>query len=425
MAVVSSLGPETKQLLALQDSILSKLVPDLGLDDLPLDHLGDEDLWQRVESAIVDLVETMESGGEIPNSVDQDQLIKETLNEALGLGALEDLLADDTVQEIVVDHVERVLISRGEGLSSAGTGFSSDAVLRRVVQRLAAPTGTVVDELNPFIDVRLRDGSRLAAALPPVAGRGTCLTLRKPIGDVNKLDGLVGRNTLNEPMAEFLRTCVNARRNILVCGAPSSGKGLVLGALGSECPEAERVVLIEEVSKLQLDREHWIALESRPGDGNGIASINVDTLLRGAMRMRPDRLVVADIHGTEAFELLQAMLGPCDGTLLSITGEGASASLGRLATLASLIEGTNSSAIREMVACAIDVVVHVVRYADGTVRVSTIDEVIGSTEAGYQSQTLFRYRGEAQDFGAEGVVPGFYADLQERGLDADASIFNG
>jgi pilus assembly protein CpaF len=420
--VVAKLSDAAIELLGLQDSILRRLVPNLGLDQVPLDRLGDEELWQRSESAIVDLVETMESGGSIPKTVDQDQLIKETLNEALGLGPLEDLLADDTVSEIIVDRIDRVLITRSGTLKGAGTGFSSEDVFRRVVQRLAAPTGTVVNDSNPFVDIRLRDGSRLAAALPPVASRGPCLTLRKPVGTAEDMRSLEAGGALNTAMASFLATCILARKNVLVCGAPSSGKGTVLSAMASDTPAGERLVSVEAVSKLQLSRDHWIALESRPGDGNGVRNIDVETLLRGAMRMQPDRLVVGDIRGPEAFELVQAMMASCDGTLASITGEGAIAALTRLASLAALVAGGNPAALREMVACAVDVVIHVMRYGDGSVRIVSIDEVTGTNESGFTVQNLFTL-GESGAFASAGVVPKFYAELKSRGVAADPSIF--
>jgi pilus assembly protein CpaF len=420
-APVVSLDANTRKLLDLQDTILEQLVPQLGLDSLALDRLGDEELWQRAESSIIDMVETMQSSGEIPAGVDQDLLTANTLNEALGLGPLEDLLADDTVSEIVVDRVDRILVSKGGGLTGAGSAFSSEDVLRRVIERLAFPTGKVINDANPFIDVRLRDGTRLAAALPPVAARGACLTLRKPSSSGEDLRSLVAKQTMSEAMSTFLQTCIEARKNIIVCGAPSSGKGVVLGALASAAPAGERIVSVEEVTKLQLARDHWIALESRPGDGNGLSNIDVDTLLRGALRMRPDRLVVGDVRGGEAYELVQAMASMCDGTLASITGEGAIGGLNRLVSMATLAGDGSPQAMRQVVASAVDVVVYVARYADGVTRIATIDEVTGATDTGFATQTIFAYGGGA--FAPTGAVPGFYADLQARGVAADQGIF--
>lgn len=422
VAIVPTLSVAARDLLRLQDDILQRLVPLLGLDSLALERLGDEELWQRAESAIVDLVETMESADEIPSSVDQDQLIKETLNEALGLGPLEDLLADDTVEEIIVDGIDRILIAKSGTRSAAGIGFSSEDVFRRVVERLVAQTGTLIDNSNPFVDVRLRDGSRLVAVLPPVASRGPCLTLRKPFGTAEDLRALETRGVLSSGMTSFLSTCVAARKNILVCGAPSSGKSAIVGALASEAPSGERLVSVEEVSKFQFKRDNWIALEARPSDGSNSLGIDMSTLLRGAMRMQPDRLVVGDLRGAETFELVQAMLGMCDGTIASITGEGSIAALSRFAALAGLAAGGNTESLREMIACAVDVVVHVVRFGDGTLRVVAIDEVSGTTDSGFAVQNLFLHEADS-GFAATGVVPSFYSDLESRGLKVDASIF--
>ncbi|HUS68029.1 MAG TPA: ATPase, T2SS/T4P/T4SS family, partial [Kofleriaceae bacterium] len=424
--VIQPLEQKVVKQLEMQASVLDRLVPRLDLDHIPLDKLGEEELWQKAESAIVDMVETLDSSGELPKFVDQDQLIKDTLNEALGLGPLEDLLADDKVEEIVVDRRDRILVSRAGVLTSAPTAFSSDESFRRVVERLVAPTGHTIDEAHPLVDVRLRDGSRLAAAVPPVAVRGACLTLRKPRSTSVTLGDLITSAALSAEMADFLNTCVQARRNILVCGAPGSGKSSLLGALASSSPEGERVVSVEEVAEISLQREDWIALESKPSDGNGVPAVDVGTLLRGALRMRPDRLVVGDVRGAEALELVQAMASSSDGTLASVGGEGARAALARLTSMARLgTPGASVPALRELVAVAVDVVVHVARYADGVFRVAAIDEVVGASDDGFHTQQIFAFRGSADDggFAAAGVIPSFYAELESRGIPADTAIF--
>ena len=424
--VIQPLDPKVVKQLELQASILDRLVPKLDLDDVPLDKLGEEELWQKAESSIVDMVETLDSSGELPKFVDQDQLIKDTLNEALGLGPLEDLLADEKVEEIVVDRRDRILVSRAGQLSSAPSAFSSDDSFRRVVERLVAPTGQVVDEAHPLVDVRLRDGSRLAAAVPPVAVRGACLTLRKPKSSSLTLSDMISRGALSPEMADFLTTCVAARRNLLVCGAAGAGKSALLAALATAAPEGERIVSVEEVSELALGREDWIALESRPSDGNGVAAVNLGTLLRGALRLRPDRLVVGDIRGGEALDLVQAMAASADGTLASVAGEGARPSLARLTAMARLAApGASVQAMRELVSCAVDVVVHMARYADGVYRIASIEEVVGASDDGFHTQPLFAFRGSSEEggFAAAGVIPYFYAELEARGIPADTAIF--
>jgi pilus assembly protein CpaF len=420
------LDSKVVKMLELQASVLDRLVPKLELNQVPLDKLGEEELWQKAESAIVDMVETMDSSGELPKFVDQDQLIKDTLNEALGLGPLEDLLADEKVEEIVVDRRDRILVSRGGMTTMAATGFSSDDSFRRVVERLVAPTGQTISDTHPLVDVRLRDGSRLAAAVPPVSVRGACLTLRKPKSSGHNLGDLVQSGALSAEMADFLTTCIQARRNIVVCGAPGSGKSNLLAALATASPEGERIVSVEEVAEMSLAREDWIALEAKPSEGNGATPVDLSLLLRGALRMRPDRLVVGDVRGPEALELIQAMASSADGTIAVVAGEGARGALGRLTSMARLgAPGASLQALRELVACAVDVAVHVARYADGVYRVASIEEVVGASEEGFHAQELFAYRGTAEDggFSAAGVVPAFYAELEARGIAADTAIF--
>lgn len=423
---VDALDPKVLKMLELQQQILDRLIARLDLDKIPVARLGDEELWARAESAIVDLVETLDSTGEVPNYIAQDSLIKETLNEALGLGPLEDLLADDGVDEIIVDRRDRIIVSRNGQWSGSGKAFSSDDTLRRVVERMVAPTGQQIGELNPLVDVRLRDGSRLAAAVPPVAVRSACLALRKPSVNAYSLGELIDGATLSAEMGDFLTTCVNARRNVLICGAPGSGKSAVVAALVGAAPEGERIVSVEEVAELSINRDDWIALESRPGDGNGIRNVDLETVLRSALRMRPDRLVVGDVRGGEALELISAMASSSDGTIASITGDGAEAALARLAAMARLAApGVSVDALRVLVAAAVDVVVHVARYADGVFRVAAIEEVVAGGEEGFETQQLFGFRGTGEEggFAAAGVIPEFYGELEARGIPADTSIF--
>ena len=415
------LDPKVIKMLDLQTQILERLRPKLDLDNIPLERLGDEDLWQKAERAIVDLVETLESSGELPKYIDQDGLIKETLNEALGLGPLEDLLADDKIDEILVDRRDRVVVGKDGALRGSGKAFSSDDVLRRVVERLVAPTGRSIDEDSPIVDVRLRDGSRLTAAVSPVAVHGPCLTLRKPVRLKKTLADLVSAGALSTAMADFLGVCVVARRNVVVCGAPGVGKSALLSALAGMVPDGERLVTIEEVAELSLDRDEWIALETRQADAKATA-IDLAQLVRGALRMRPDRLIVGDVRGAEALELATALGASVDGAVLALTGDGAQAALARWVALTQLAAPASSEpALRELIAGSVDVAVHVTRFADGQLRVVAIDEIIGVREVGFDTQTLFGFHDGA--FAATGAVPRFWADLDARGIQADAAIF--
>ncbi|HWN68582.1 MAG TPA: ATPase, T2SS/T4P/T4SS family, partial [Haliangium sp.] len=373
---VEPLGPAVVRRLEAQDAILARLIPRLDLDKLPPARLGDEDLEQKTKSAIVDMVETMASSGDLPSSVDQDALIKDVLNEAIGLGPLEDLVSDGAVEEIIVDRRDRILVRREGKLGGSGRGFSSDEALRRVAERLVAPSGHTLGAGAPLVDVRVRDGYHVTAAVPPVAVRGACLTLRKPRSRAYTMAELLGAGALSQQMAEFLTTCVAARRNLLVCGAPGADRSAVVAALASASPPGERIVSVEDVAELALGRDEWISLEARTGDGNGTPAVGLGALLQSALHMRADRLVVGEVRGAEAFELISAMAASTDGILVASAGDGARAALARLTALAHLgAPGASSEALRHLVSSAVDVVVHVARYADGVVRVASISEV--------------------------------------------------
>ena len=417
---IEPLDPKVVKMLDLQANILERLRAKLDIDKLPIDRLHEEELWQRAERATIDLVETLETSGELPKYIDQDTLIKETLSEALALGPLEDLLADDKIDEIIIDRRDRVVVGKDGQLRSSGKAFSSDDVFERVVKRLVAEAGAQIDDANPIVDLRMRDGTRLTAAVSPVASRGACLVLKKSPTTMPLLTDLVAQNAMSSGMADFLATCVSARRNILVCGAPGSGKTTIVSALAAASPAGERVVSIEEVAELAIPRAEWIALETRPGSGRN-TSIDLGHLLETALRLVPDRLVVGDVKGREALPLVSALCSSIDGAVVAMTGEGAATALGRLATLARVATpGAAELALRELVAQAFEIVVHVARWTDGSLRVISVEEVVGCSDSSFDTQALFHYNGA---FVATGTVPRFYAELEARGIPADQAVF--
>jgi pilus assembly protein CpaF len=398
--------------------VLEQLRAQLGLDALPPDAFADEDLWRRAERTTTDLVEDLGASGELPRSIEPGTLVKETLNEALGLGPLEDLLADDGVDEIRVERRDRIAVGKDGAWRGAGKAFSSDDALYRVLARMLAPIGRRLDETGPLLDLRLRDGARLTAALPPVALLGPSFTLRKPRRLRRTLADLINAGTLSEQMGAFLGICIAARRNLVVCGAPGAGKTALVAALAAAAPAGERVVSIEDVAQLALDRDEWIALEAG-------AAADLGALLRLALRMAPDRLVVGDVAGREALALASALAGSVEGAVVAIAGDGASAALARwtgLARLGTTDSGTGEGPVRELVAAAADIVLHVVRHADGVSRIVGIEEVRGVTADGFDTLTLFAH-GRAGGFAATGATPSFWPELAARGVPADAGIF--
>ncbi|MEO7730527.1 MAG: ATPase, T2SS/T4P/T4SS family, partial [Kofleriaceae bacterium] len=414
------LDPKVVKMLDLQSNILERLRAKLDLDSIPMDRLHEEDLWQRAERATVDLVETLETSGELPKYIDQDTLIKEALNEALALGPLEDLLADDQVDEILIDRRDRVVVGKNGVLRGSGKAFSSDDMFEKVVKRLVAEAGATLDDGHPMVDLRMRDGTRLTAAVSPVAARGACLVLKKPAAQMPSLAELVTQNTLTTGMADFLGTCVTARRNILVCGAAGSGKTTIVGALAAASPPGERVVSIEEVAELSIVRDEWIQLETRAGTGRN-PEIDLGHLLETALRLQPDRLVVGEVRGREALPLVQALCASIDGAVVAMTGEGANAALGRLALLSRLAAPGVDGAVRELAAQAFEIIVHVGRWSDGTVRVLSVEEVVGSSDTAFETHVLFQFRDG--NYAPTGTVPRFYAELEARGIPADQAVF--
>jgi pilus assembly protein CpaF len=413
------LDPKVVKMLDLQSNILERLRAKLDLDKIPMERLHEEDLWQRAERATIDLVETLETSGELPKYIDQDTLIKEALNEALALGPLEDLLADDQVDEIIIDRRDRVVVGKAGVLRGSGKAFSSDDVFEKVVKRLVAEAGAMIDDTRPLVDLRMRDGTRLTAAVSPVAARGACLVLKKSAAQMPKLADLVTQNALTTGMADFLGTCVTARRNILVCGGAGSGKTTIAAALASASPLGERVVSIEEVAEISITRDEWIPLETRAGTGRN-PEIDLGHLLETALRLAPDRLIVGEVRGREALSLVQALCASIDGAVVAMTGEGANAALGRLTMLSRLSAPGADGAIRELVAQAFEIVIHVARWSDGTLRVMSIEEVIGCSETAFETHVLFQFQNGA--FVATGMVPRFYAELEARGIPADQAV---
>jgi len=414
------LDPKVVKMLDLQSNILERLRAKLDLDSIPMDRLHEEDLWQRAERATVDLVETLETSGELPKYIDQDTLIKEALNEALALGPLEDLLADDQVDEILIDRRDRVVVGKNGVLRGSGKAFSSDDMFEKVVKRLVAEAGATIDDGHPLVDLRMRDGTRLTAAVSPVAARGACLVLKKPAAQMPSLAELVTQNALTTGMADFLATCVTARRNVLVCGAAGSGKTTVVGALAAASPAGERVVSIEEVAELSIVRDEWIQLETRAGTGRN-PEIDLGHLLETALRLQPDRLVVGEVRGREALPLVQALCASIDGAVVAMTGEGANAALSRLALLARLAAPGVDGPVRELAAQAFEIIVHVGRWSDGTVRVLSVEEVIGCSDTAFETHVLFQFRDG--NYAPTGTVPRFYAELEARGIPADQAVF--
>jgi len=337
----------------------------------------------------------------------REQLITEILQDALGYGPITPLLADDTVSEIMVNGPEQAYVERDGRLEATPIRFRDSSHVMQVIERIVAPIGRRVDDSSPMVDARLPDGSRVNVIIPPVSRVGPVLTIRKFTTRRLGADDLVRLGALTPGMLAWLRHCVQARLSILVSGGTASGKTTLLNVLSQWADRSERIISIEDVAELQLDHPHWISLESRPSNIEGKGEITPRDLLRNALRMRPDRILVGEVRGAEAWELIKALNTGHDGGMSTIHANNAAEALHKLGQY--LLEtGVRMpyEALNARIAGAIHLVVHVHRYHDGSRKVSSITEVVGCDGGEIQAQDLVVFRQLPSNNGQNGPVRG-------------------
>jgi pilus assembly protein CpaF len=346
----------------------------------------------------------------LPAGTDVERLIKELTDEALGLGPLEDLLADPAITEIMVVDPQTIYVERKGKITLTGLAFTDDEAVRAVIERIITPLGRRLDESSPMLDARLPDGSRVNAVIRPLAIRGACLTIRKFSRVPLTMGDLVGFGSVDARMARFLERSVRARKNVLIAGGTGSGKTTLLNVLSGNIPSDERIVTIEDSAELRLVQPHVVSLECRPANMEGKGEVTIRDLVRNAMRMRPDRVVVGEVRGGEALDMLQAMNTGHDGSMTTAHANSPVEALKRIETLA-LMAGLElpARAIREQIGYAVDLLVQQARFADGTRRITSIAEVLGLGDDGdVEVREIFGWRRTGT--GPGGVVEGeFYA----------------
>jgi pilus assembly protein CpaF len=416
----------------IQRIVHEKLIEAMDLRRLDLDALGRAELWKRTESTTRQIVAKMEQAGEIPEIIVLEELIGDVMHEALGLGPLELYLADDSITEIMVNAPDELYVERKGKLEKATKAFSSQKAVLGVIERIVAPLGRHIDESSPLVDARLPDGSRVNAIIPPLALKGPSITIRKFKRDLLTAEHLARFGALTRPMADFLDACVHARRNVVISGGTGSGKTTLLNILASYIPASERILTIEDAAELSLRQDHWVQLEARPPNIEGKGAVPIRELVRNALRMRPDRIVVGECRGGEALDMLQAMNTGHDGSLTTLHANSPRDALSRLETMV-LMSGMDLPirAIREQIASAVHLVVQQQRFGDGSRKVTAISEVSGMESDVITMQDIFLFKQEGFDkdgrvagrFIATGFVPSFYDDLQRRGIPGDMSIF--
>ena len=426
------IDPRVEAYARLQKDIHDRLIEYLDLRRLDMERLGDEELWRRTEKAIADILDQMEADGEIPEDVEREELLTDVLNEALGLGPLEEFLANEDISEIMVNHANQIYIERKGKITLSEKIFSSNQAVLGVIERIVAPIGRRIDESTPLVDARLKDGSRVNAIIPPLALKGPCITIRKFKRDALKIEDLIRYKTITPQMAEFLEMCVKARKNLVISGGTGSGKTTTLNIISSFIPEDERIVSVEDAAELQLPQEHWVQLESRPPNLEGKGAITIRDLVKNCLRMRPDRIIVGECRSGETLDMLQAMNTGHDGSLTTLHANTPRDALARLETMV-LMAGMDLpvKAIREQIASAVHLIVQQTRFSDGSRRISYITEVSGMEVDIVTLQDIFYFKQEgfSEDgmvrgkYVATGFVPRFYDELQRRGIPVNMGIF--
>lgn len=429
---------EEDRLVSLKRRIHARLLKEINLKTVPIERIMGksktaEELKARAAKVISNIV-AEEAKGFISSREVRKKIIKEILDESLGLGPLEDFLKNPEITEIMVNNKDQVYIERNGKVYLTTKKFISNNQVRVIIERILAPLGRRIDESSPYVDARLPDGSRVNAIIPPLSLTGPSLTIRKFAKKRLTITDLVERyDSLSKDMALFLKSCVHSRKNMLVSGGTGSGKTTLLNIISEFIPQGERIVTIEDSAELNLSHIHWIRLESRPPNIEGKGEIGVRELFRNSLRMRPDRIIVGEVRGQEVLDMLQAMNTGHDGSLSTVHANSTRDVMIRLDSMI-LMSGVELPirAIREIISSALDLIVHTARMSDGTRKVIQITEVGDmrpDTSVELNSIFEFKQKGiDSQgkvlgDYIATGYVPTFYQEMLLKGLDIPKEIF--
>jgi pilus assembly protein CpaF len=416
----------------IRQKIHKRLIEFLDLRWVDLSKLKEDQIRSQARDAIENILREM--AWEIPKGLNRERLIQEVLDEALGLGPLEDLLADPEISEIMVNRFDQIYIERKGKLVLSDKKFTSNRAVLGAIERIVAPIGRRIDESSPMVDARLKDGSRVNAIIAPLALKGPSITIRKFNKTPLKVDDLIRFGAMTRGMANFLKLCVELRQNIVVSGGTGSGKTTLLNVLSSFIPEDERIVTAEDSAELKLMQDHVVSLETRPPNLEGTGAVTIRDLVRNSLRMRPDRIVVGECRGGEALDMLQAMNTGHDGSMTTLHANSPRDALARMETLV-LMAGMDLPirAIREQIASAVNIIMQQSRFSDGSRRVTSISEVNGIDSDQIQLQEIFYFKQSGFDAQGKvqgrhvptGYIPRFYEQLRQRGLPADLTIFRG
>lgn len=417
---------------SVQTQIQQELLKRMDMKRLTMQGIDREGLEDTAREKIRGIIDEVVSNGKLPAGIDPDRLEEDIFNEAMRLGPLEELLADESVTEIMVNGPEKVYIERGGKLVLSDCQFSDDASVMAVIERIVAPLGRRIDESQPYVDARLADGSRVNAIIAPLALSGPTITIRKFAKKALTPEDFVRFGTWTPDAAKFMELCVRLRKNIIVAGGTGSGKTTLLNLLSGYIPENERIVTVEDAAELRLQQPHVVRLEARPPNIEGKGAVTIRDLVKNCLRMRPDRIIVGECRGGEALDMLQAMNTGHDGSLTTVHANSPRDVISRLETMV-LMSGMElpSRAIREQIQSAVDIIIHESRMSDGSRKVTAITEVTGMEGNQIVMQDIFAFNQTGVDANGKivgrmkptGAIPTWIDQVKARGIEVDMKMF--
>jgi pilus assembly protein CpaF len=411
-----------------KESIHVKLVDRLNFEEV----MKLSESKRRIEIRRVLLRLLSEEKGTLPGPIDQERLLQELMNDTLGLGPLENLLRDNTISDILINGAKEIFIERNGTLSRSDVKFKDNTHLLQVIDRIVSRVGRQVNETSPMVDARLQDGSRVNVILPPLSLRGPTMCIRRFGSSPLHMEDLMGKKSFTPEMAQFMEAAVLARMNIVISGGTGSGKTTLLNALSSYISHDERILTIEDAAELQLQQPHVVQLECRPANVEGKGGVTIHDLVRNALRMRPDRIIIGECRGAEALDMLQAMNTGHEGSLTTLHANAPRDALSRLETMI-MMSGFELpvKAMRQQISSALDLIIQTNRIQGGGRRVTTITEVLGMEGEVIVMQDIFQFRqtgvtanGEARGhFEGLGIRPTLLPRFTARGIKLPANLF--
>ena len=418
---------------SVQEQIQNELLKRMDMKQLTLQGVDKDGLEATARTKIRQIIAEVVANGRMPQEIDSTRLEEDVFNEAMRLGPLEELLADESVSEIMVNGPHKVYIERKGKLVLSDCQFTDDASVLAVIERIVAPLGRRIDESQPYVDARLADGSRVNAIIAPLALSGPTITIRKFSKSALTPEDFIRFGTWTHNAAEFMKLCVILRKNIIVAGGTGSGKTTLLNLLSGYIPSNERIVTVEDAAELRLQQPHVVRLEARPPNIEGKGAVTIRDLVKNCLRMRPDRIIVGECRSGEALDMLQAMNTGHDGSLTTVHANSPRDVISRLETMV-MMSGMElpSKAIREQIASAVDIIIHESRLSDGSRKVVAITEVTGLEGSQIVMQDIFAFNqtgvGEngkvLGEFKPTGAVPTWLDELSGRGITVDTRIFD-